>query len=51
VVKVHIVVFCITTPCSLIGADQCFRGIYSLHFQGTVVQYMKVAVETGLDIT
>jgi hypothetical protein len=51
VVKVHIVVFCISTPCILKGADQWFRGTYRLHFLGTFVQYMNVDIETGLDIT
>jgi hypothetical protein len=35
-VKVHIVVFHITTLCILRDANQCSRGIYHLHFQGTV---------------
>jgi len=47
VVKVHFVVFRVTSPCILIGANQCFTGINCLHFLGTLVQY----IETGLDIT
>jgi len=29
VVKVHIVVSCVTTACSLIGANQCVRGTHT----------------------
>ena len=34
VVKVHIVVSCVTTACSLVGANQCVRGTHCFHIQG-----------------
>jgi hypothetical protein len=32
-VKIHVVAFWVLTPCSLIGENQRFRGIYCLHLQ------------------
>jgi hypothetical protein len=32
-VKIHVVVFWIMTPCSLMDGYQCFGGIYYNHFQ------------------
>jgi hypothetical protein len=29
-------VFCDIAPCSLVGIDRCFRGVYCLHHQGDI---------------
>jgi hypothetical protein len=34
VVKVHIVVSCVTTACIPVGANKCFRGTHCFQFQG-----------------
>jgi hypothetical protein len=46
VVKMSTLVFCVVTPCGLVGIYQSLREIYSLHvrFQVLMVASMKMAV-------
>lgn len=33
--EIHIVVYWVMTPCTLVGGSRCFRGTQCLHVQGT----------------